>query len=278
MNIRSIALIAGVGILGIGALMYLSSQFNKPQTAVPVNVAVAAAAIEPYTIVTQDMLKTTTLSPTQARDRGAYPVDFVPGKMTTARIAPGDIISTKNALPPEEVRYVKDLNLEIVSFGASPEKLVGGKLRPGHIVNVYGSGRDDDNREFTVLVEPRVWVVGVSAAGSAPSQATRQPDPLTGEIKTSGDARERPVTLVTVAVPPDKAFHIIDALGAQNLDPWLTLAANQTPGQLYATPATAATATSGLPYDLSLTATALAGILKSTPAPQPPRTGGGGGR
>ncbi|MFN8422794.1 MAG: SAF domain-containing protein [Anaerolineae bacterium] len=278
MNVRSIALIAGVGILGIGLLMTLSSMFNKPQVAAPVNVAVAAAAIEPYTIVTQDMLKSTTLSPTQARDRGAYPVDFVPGKMSTARIAPGDVITTKNALPPEEVRYVKDLNLEIVSFSAGPDKLVGGKLRPGHIVNIYGAGRDDKNREFTVLIEPRVWVVGVSAGGGPVSQATLQPDPTTGEIKKSGPDRERTATLVTVAVPPDKAFHIIDALGAQKLDPWLTLAANQTPGQLYATPVAAATATNGLPYDLSLTATALANILKSTPAPPLPRTGGGAGR
>ncbi len=278
MNVRSIALIAGVGILGIGLIMTLSSMFNKPQTAVPVNVAVAAAAIEPYTIVTQDMLKSTTLSPTQARDRGAYPVDAVPGKMTTARLAPGDVITTRNALPPEEVRYVKDLNLEIVSFSASPEKLVGGKLRPGHIVNVYGSGRDEQNRQFTVLVEPRVWVVGVSAAGGVPSQATLQPDPQSGEIRRTGDARERMVTLVTVAVPPDKAFHLIDALGAQKLDPWVTLAANQTPGQLYATPVVAASATAGLPYDLSLTATALAQYLKATPAPIVPRTGGGADR
>lgn len=278
MNTRSIALIAGVAILGIGLIMTLSSMFNKPQTAVPVNVAVAASAIEPYTIVTQDMLKSTTLSPTQARDRGAYPVDAVPGKMTTARIAPGDVMTTRNALPPEEVRYVKDLNLEIVSFSASPEKLVGGKLRPGHIVNVYGSGRDEQNRQFTVLVEPRVWVVGVSAAGGVPSQATLQPDATTGEIKRTGDARERMVTLVTVAVPPDKAFHLIDALGAQKLDPWVTLAANQTPGQLYATPVVAASATAGLPYDLSLTATALAQFLKSTPAPVVPRTGGGADR
>lgn len=278
MNVRSIALIAGVGILGIGLLMTLSSMFNKPQVAAPVNVAVAAAAIEPYTIVTQDMLKSTTLSPTQARDRGAYPVDFVPGKMSTARIAPGDVITTKNALPPEEVRYVKDLNLEIVSFSAGPDKLVGGKLRPGHIVNIYGAGRDDKNRQFTVLIEPRVWVVGVSAGGGPVSQATLQPDPTTGEIKKSGPDRERTATLVTVAVPPDKAFHIIDALGAQKLDPWLTLAANQTPGQLYATPVAANSPTAGLPYDLSLTATALANILKSTPAPPLPRTGGGAGR
>lgn len=278
MNVRSIALIAGVGILGIGLLMTISSMFNKPQVAAPVNVAVAAASIEPYTIVTQDMLKSTTLTPTQARDSGAYPVDFVPGKMSTARIAPGDVITTKNALPPEEVRYVKDLNLEIVSFAASPDKLVGGKLRPGHIVNIYGAGRDDKNRQFTVLIEPRVWVVGVSANGGPVSQATLQPDPVTGDIKKSGPDRERIATLVTIAVPPDKAFHIIDALGAQKLDPWLTLAANQTPGQLYATPVAAASPTSGLPYDLSLTATALAGVLRSTPPPPLPHTGGGAGR
>lgn len=279
MNIRSIGLIAAVAIFGIGALLYVSSLFNKPQVAVPVNVAVAAASIEPYTIVTQDMLKSTTLTQTQARDRGAYPVDAVPGKMTTARLAPGDIITTKNALPPEEVRYVKDLNLEIVSFSASPEKLVAGKLRPGHIVNVYGAGRDDQNRDFTVLIEPRVWVVGVSAGGGGVvSNATLQPDPVTGEIKKTGDARDRAVTLVTVAVPPDTAFHLIDALGAQKLDPWLTLAANQTPGQLYATPIAAASATPGLGYDLSLTATALARLLQSTPAPPMPPTGGGGTR
>lgn len=283
MNSRTLILIGAVALLGVGLLLTVGDLFSSDAPEPEVQVAYAARAIEPYTIITQDMLGAAEpMRARDARDAAAYPQDAIPGKMTTTRIAPGELLTSANALPPEEVRFVKDLNLEIVTFGASIDRLVGGELRPGHVVNLYGTGRDSEARtEFTTLIEPRVWVVGVSAgsSGSQYTQATLVPDLETGEILTEGDStRDRPVTMVTVAVPPETAFKIVDALGAQRLDPYVTLAANQTVDSTFATPASVATATAGLPPDLALTATALYLQLQSTPPPPPPATGGGAGK
>lgn len=282
MNSRTLILIGAVALLGIGLLLTVGDLFSTEAPEPRVQVAYAARAIEPYTIITQDMLGASEPMPARdARDQAAYPQDAIPGKMSTKRISPGELLTTENALPPEDVRFVKDLNLEIVTFGAGVDRLVGGELRPGHVVNLYGTGRDDETREdFTVLIEPRLWVVGVTAGSSSQySQATRVPDLETGDIIVEGDpSRDRPVTMVTVAVPPETAFKIVDALGARRLNPYVTLAANQTVDSSFATPASLATPTAGLPPNLALTATALYEALQSTPPPPPPSTGGGAGK
>jgi hypothetical protein len=279
MNARTIALIAAVAIMGIGAIMILGDMFSSDAPPSRTQVAFAAQQIDPYTVITQDMIRIS--EPIRQRDAAevaAYPFDAVVGKMSTDQVKPGDMITAGNAKPIEDVRYVQDLGLEIVTFTAGVDRTVGGKLRPGHIVNLYGFGRDEDSTPFTKLIEPQLWVVAVSSAGEAVSEATPEVNPETGEYEP-GTGRERTASMITVAVEPERAYNLIDALGAQKLSAWVTLSANQQALGALATPVPAEpTPTYGLPEDLSLTATALWLQLQATVPPPPPKTGDGGTR
>jgi hypothetical protein len=279
MNTRTVVLIGAVALLGIGLLMTILDLLQPPPAEPRVTVAVAAEQIEPYTVITEDMVNTgEEIRAREARDRAAWEVNQVVGKMSTELLAPGDLLTAVNVRPIEEVRFVEDLGLEIVSFQASVDQLVGGKLRPGHIINLYGTGDDEENVPFTTLIEPRLWVVGVSAGGRESAVETPEVDPETGEVVYRGDSR--PTTLVTVAVPPEKAVNIIDSLSARGLSPYVTLAASQQVSGALATsvPPTAGPPTAAaLPPDLAATATALWLALQATPAPTVPVTGGGGG-
>jgi len=231
MSARSLSLIAAVALMGVGLLMVLADFLQPPPVVARVPVAVAAMRIEPYSIITQDMIKAgDAMVTTDAFERGAYPLGAVVGLMSTNLIAPGTLLTGVNAKPVEEVRYVQDLGLEVVTFAAGVDRTVGGKLRPGHLINLYGFGRDDQTREnFTALIEPRLWVVGVSANGQPVSLATPQPDIEDGSYREVGRERESPSTLITVAVTPAQAYHIIDMLGAEGLNAWATLAASSLP-------------------------------------------------
>lgn len=283
MNSRTLLIIALVVLLGVGAILTIAELFKTPATPASMTPAIAAVQIEPYTVITQDMIKAgQPVRQSVAIEKGLYPAEAVIGKMATDLITPNTLINGVNAKPIEEVRFVEDLGLEVVSFQAGVDRLVGGQLRPGHIVNLYGFGRDEKTREnFTVMVEPRLWVVNVSQSGRDVDSATPQPDPETGEYKETIGGQMGTATLITVATKPQNAMHIIDSLGAQGLQAWVTLAANQTVDfTRAATPAATAKApaTPGLPLDLALTATALWKQINSTPVAGPPRTGFGGSR
>lgn len=279
MNSRTLILVAAVALLGVGLMLTLADLFSEAPPEQTVAVAVANQVIEPYQVITQDMIDSGGLmSAREARERSLYPADVVAGHMSTNRIPKGEMISAGNALPPEEVRFTPDMGLEIVSFQASIDRLVGGQIRPGHVINLYGTGRDQEGNEFSSLVADRLWVVRVTASGGPVSQATPVPALDDGSLTYEGDrARDRPGTLITVAVPPATASVIIDAVGARGLTPYVTLAANQSADATFATPAATATA-AGLPPGLALTATALIEALRSTPVAPAPRTGGGATR
>jgi hypothetical protein len=282
MNARTLVMIGAVALLGIGLIMTLLDFLQPPAAEPRVQTAVAAQQIEPYTVITQDMVATgDEIRARDASERGVWPVNVVVGKMSTDLIAPGAVFTAGNAQPIERVRFVENLGLEIVTFQASVDRLVGGELRPGHIINLYGYGRaEDTNDPFTVLIEPRLWVVAVTSSGRPISDATPEVNLETGEIEVPGEANDRPGTMLTVAVPPEKAYHIIHSLGAEGLSAWVTLAANQTVASALASPSapTAGPPTAAaIPLDLAGTATALWLLVQQTPPPPPPVTGGGGG-
>lgn len=280
MNSRTLVLVGAIVLVGLGLLMTLGDLFAPPAPAATLQPAIAKTQIQPYTVITQDMIAAgEVVTQRDATNRGLWQVKDVVGKMSTNLIAPGEILAATNALPIDDVRFTSDPSLEIVSFQASVDRLVGGKIRPGSLVNVYGTGRDQESRNFTVLVEPRVWVVGVSSGGSPVVQSTAVPDPKTGEVVRTNTEKDRSATLLTVAVPPEKAFRLIDAFGAQGLVAYVTLAANQTAETGgFATPVYQATATPGLDPSLALTATTLHNLLQPTLPPAQPPTGGGWGQ
>ena len=275
MNARTL-LLALLGLVLVLALVLLliPSGPTVERTMVP---AIAAQQIQPYTFITQDMVMSGERIPlSTATGKGAWPPAAVIGTMSTDLINPGDLLTGLNAKPVREVRKgVTDMNLELVSFGASGERLLGGQIRPGHIINLYGNGRKG-SESYTVLIEPRLWVVEVLAGSKDVNVKTPQPNPITGEYTEKEGGAEQAGSLVTVATTPQRAAHIIDALGSQGLQPYVTLAANQNVELALATPAPAATAS--LNIDIAQTLTAIAIKMRNTAPPPPPKTGGGGTR
>ncbi|HQZ72802.1 MAG TPA: hypothetical protein PK826_15895 [Anaerolineae bacterium] len=247
MNPRTMILTTALILVGIGLATTLWGLFRPDAPpATPIAVLVAAQQIEPYTIITTDMLQSGgVLAPSRAAELGAWPNSAAVGKMSAGLIKVGQILTAVNAKPIEAVRLAADLDLEIVSFQAGVDRLVGGQIRPGHLINVYGFGRDEATREnFTRLIDSRVWVVEVSQSGRQLDLPTPRPD------LTSGDYGEEPAraggsnaTLITVAVEPRRAANLIDALGADGLQVWVTLAANDVARYSTATPLPKATAT-----------------------------------
>ena len=230
MNARRALLLAAALLLSTGLMLTLKELFRPAPDLPRQSVAVAAAAIEPYTILSLEMVRVgEPLPAAEAQARGAWPAEAVLGKMSTQRIAPGSLLTGVNLKPIETVRFVDEMGLEVVSFAAGVDRLVGGQLRPGHLINLYGYGRDGQTgQDYTRLIEPRLWVVDVSAAGGqAVDLATPRPG-LRGEgYSELREGRDRPGTMVTIAVEPERAYRIIDALGAQGLSAWVTLAATE---------------------------------------------------
>ncbi len=281
MNSRTLILILAAVLIGAGLIYLVAGMFEGETVVREMTPAVAAAQIEPYTVITQDMVKAgQPTGETDAFDRGLWPVDKVVGLMTTNQIKPGDAFNAVNAKPIEQVRFARDLGLEIVTFQAGVDKTVGGQLRPGHVINLYGYGKDPETKkDFTELIEKQIWVVKVSAGGQPVTNATPRPNEE-GVYTEEGGDRETPSSLITVAVRPDQAVNIVNSLGARGLQAWTTLAANQSADIAQATPVMTAAppATAGLPPDLAGTATALWNLINATPPAKPPRTGYGGSR
>lgn len=252
MNPRTMTLVTALFLVGIGLATTLW-ELLKPAAAPDraVDILVAAQAIEPYTIITTDMLRSGgSLPPSRARDVGAWPGQTAIGKMSTDLIKTGQVLTAVNAKPIEAVRLAADLDLEIVSFQAGVERLVGGALRPGHLINIYGYGRDDKTRRnATRIIDSRVWVVDVSAAGRRLALPTPRPDVETGAYgeEEAGGGGAAVASLITVALEPWRAARLIDALGAEGLQVWVSLAASDIARYSTATAEPAATATRPAP-------------------------------
>lgn len=272
MNVRVWAGRLAVAVLAAGAIFYAASLNRPPAPAPTIVVAVANQAIRPYTLITTDMLAAgQPMREVDARNLGAYPIEGTVGLMATAPLAPGDVVTTQRALPATDVRFIRDLRLEIVSFAAGVDRLVGGRVRPGHRINIYGTGRDSRNRTFTELIERAALVVQVSASGQAVTDAAAVPDLETGEIHRAPGGRERSVTMVTVALLPTRVLHLVDALSSRKLEPWVTLAAI---GQAAAPPMP----TDALPTEPLLGGPAersFAATVEHTPVAVPSLGGGG---
>jgi hypothetical protein len=202
----------------------------------------------------------------------AWRVEDLVGYMSADIIRPAEVLTADNALPLSDYRRWPDLDMELVSFAASVDRLVAGQLRPGHLINVYGvnsSGNPDE--AFTVLVESNVRVVDVFASGGTEAGRGQAAPDETGEGVTYENDRDRPSTLVTVALPPEKAYHLIDSLQAQRLSPYVTLAGAQTSALLATPPARLAAAKETPPVDIGATLTA---ITLRLPTLVPPKDGG----
>jgi hypothetical protein len=190
---------------------------------------VASQDIATYSIIKSDQVTmgSTEIPETVAQD---YYLDANSpvGLMTTRFVKAGQQISRQDARPVEEVRYVEDMGLEIVSFPAVFSEMVAGQVKAGHRINVYGyreqTGKDTPGE--AVLVASRVWVVDVrTATGDEVRQEIQESAEEGGLFTAPGvGALAQPASVVAVAAPPEVAQDLIYAFGAQGYQAWVTLA------------------------------------------------------
>ncbi len=196
-------------------------------------VAVAREDIEPYTIISPSQvgLSADDILESEAARYYRAPGELA-GLMATRFIKAGQRISLAYADTLENVRYVEDMQLEIVSFPAVFNEMVAGQVRPGHKVNIYGYQRKtgQDSVGDLVLVASRVWVVDVRTAGGDPvadeeAGAQEQQQQLGGFLSVPGAGpEEEPASVLTIAAAPAVVQDIIRALGARGYSAWVTLA------------------------------------------------------
>jgi hypothetical protein len=279
MNARTAVLIFAVALIGVGLILTIRDMLAGEPPEPAFQVAHATVQIEPYTVIEQSMLAVDRMSARQAQELGAWRSDQLVGMMATNLIRVGDLMSTHNALPVDVYRGSSDMTQELVSFSAGTDALVAGQIKPGMLINIYGfkTGRPEDT--YTVLLEPNVRVVSVrQGSGETAGAGTAEPqyeDTGTGPGVSFTGERARAGTLITVQLPPERAFHLIDALGAKSFRPYVTLAGERV-GEGLSTPQVQVEAqpTPELP-DIGATMTAIWRAL-ATPVVQPPVTGGGG--
>ena len=223
-------------LAAILAIIVLLRQCKPQITDELVDVVVANENIEPYSLISANQVTTgTKMLMSQAKDYFSDPQQVV-GLMATAMLQKGQRIRFENALPPEKVRFVADMKYEVVSFPAVFSEMVGGQVRPGHKVNIYGyhRGTGQDHQGDMILVASNVWVVDVRTAAGEESRPTPE--------KTGTDSAAaagmfsvasvglgmQPASVVTVAAEPEVVQRIIGELGGNDYTAWVTLAPDPT--------------------------------------------------
>jgi hypothetical protein len=232
--------------------------------AAPKSVVVLAAkeSIQPYTFIGASQVTTTTVAAALAGD---YYPEYQPlsGYMATTLVKPGQPLSRTDARPPEDFRYWADMGLEIGSFRGVFSELVGGEIKSGHRINVYGYRKGDgvDDYGDLMLVASNILVVGVRTdTGEVPGAelpTTPTPSAAAGPLSFGSIAAmsgPQPASVIMFAAEPKVAQKIIEYLGSRNYSAWVTLApeagAITTPPPVPTAPAPTSTPTGPQPTAL----------------------------
>jgi hypothetical protein len=232
-------------ILAVAAIWVNFQPQEAPRPVNLVSVAVAQQDIAPYSIVApgQAVLGPAEIPDTVAVDYYENTSELL-GYMTTRFIKAGQRIGREDAKPIDQVRYVEDMALEVVSFPAVFSELVAGQVRPGQRINIYGYREEtgSGNPGDAVLVASNVWVVDVrTSTGEEVLDRPADDQVDTGGLFTSPGLATfaQPASVVAVAAEPAVVRDIIFAFGAKGYSAWVTLApspSNIPPTVSFATP------------------------------------------
>lgn len=227
-----LVLAVGLGLVGIA----LSLRPEPPHIEATTQVLSAKKDIPPGTIIEpakiDEYFDTKTLPVSQAQNALIYSDTLRSGVIALRDIRAGETISQRSASPVDQARLgVSDLGLEIVSFPARFDEMVGGQVKPGSRINIYGyrPGENQTSPEVR-LVATNVWVVDVRAAsGEAAGRPSPTPVPQNDSLLPSSinPNREAPASIVTVATQPEVVWKIVDTMGAQRFSAWVSLSGSR---------------------------------------------------
>ena len=230
--------IFAIVLLLVGLFLALEPIIFPPAPPPPREVVVAAEAAEAYEVVSTR----TITRPAEAIPPGAV-TDPSPGTVFISKkpIQEEVILSYENAAQIGSEWRPATMDYEILSFPAEFDKMVAGQIRSGHRVNIYGYHREEEEDRVkppVKLVAGSVWVVDARSSGGA--EAIEATPTVGGGDGTgdgggglfsggAGDRGSMPASIITVAAEPTVIWRIVDALGAQAYQAWVTLASNEPP-------------------------------------------------
>ncbi len=178
-----------------GLYRYSTTMMATTDLVVPVK------EIEPYSVVTPDMVELRAFPEAIAQAELYRSVDEVIGKLATTTLVPGQLIYVHQLTAPQYFRYTDNDEFEVVSFPVKPEQAVGAQVRIGQRVNVYRPDTDAD------AIGAGLLVVDVrEASGGYFTITVAAPSKVVHKIMQSG-VSARDALWVTLAPMP----HMVEA-------------------------------------------------------------------
>jgi hypothetical protein len=237
MNVRTIVIMVIIILLvALVARRFIQPPRTERTAQEKMSVVVASRDIPPYTVLDEDDLRMKTLPADEIQDTYDYEEGAM-GKMTTVEIRQGQPVRRAVVLETDDRWHRGDML--IFSFYVPTEYIVGGRLRPGHHIDLLATRREgrSDFAESLWLAR-NLWVVGVyQASGEDVPRPTRIVATPTGEgtdggggaFGLGGDSggesafgmREGPANLVVLAAQREIGRMIGDYFAARQYEPWI---------------------------------------------------------
>ncbi len=242
-----IALVSLVVAGGVG--LFAETQYQA--LVATTELVVPAVEIPPSTVVMPQMFKTRSFPSPMALESVYRDLSEVSGKITTITLRPDQLIYREQLVPLRQFRYTDDERLEVISFPIKPEQAVGGQIKVGQRVNIYRIVlQATPNQSVISSPDPKVWlaapgagiealesdvlVVDVRSTQGSPIVPPPKVQSRTAEVttyeaaETNSSNTNRPLTILTVAVPPDVAKDILRLAGESQITSryvlWVSLA------------------------------------------------------
>ena len=242
-----IALVSLIVALGVG--WFAETQYQ--QLVATKELIVPAIEIPPYTVVAPGMFKVRSFPAPMANENVYRDASELVGKISTITLEPDQLVYRNQLVPLQQFRYTNDERLEVISFPIKPEQAVGGQIKPGQHINIYRIVlQPSPNQQVVNSPDPKVWlaaqgagvqvlqfdvlVVDVRSTQGSPIASPPKVQSTTSEVTTyqttdtSSSNTNRPLTILTVAVPPDVAKDILRLAGESQMASryllWVSLA------------------------------------------------------
>lgn len=245
------ALLIGVISLVVALAVAAFAESQYQALVATTELVVPAVEIPPYTIVVPQMFKARAFPAPMVNEPVYRSLGEVTGKITTVTLKPDQLVYRDQLVAQRQFRYSDDERLEVMSFPIKPEQAVGGQIKPGQRINIYRLVlQTAPNPGVAASPDPKVWLAapgaGVELLQSdvlvvdvrstqgaamvpAPKVQTQSQEATTYETGANDASNAaRPLTILTIAVPPDVGKDILRLAGESHVASryllWVSLA------------------------------------------------------
>lgn len=246
-----VALLIAIISLVVALMVGWFAETQYQELVATTELVVPAVEIPPYTVVSPAMFKARSFPAPMANEPVYRDASELSGKISTVTLEPDQLVYRNQLVPLQQFRYTEDERLEVISFPIKPEQAVGGQVKVGQHINIYRIVlQPSPNQAVVSSPDPKVWlaaqgagvevlesdvlVVDVRSTQGSPIASPPKVQSTTSEVTTyqttdtTSSNTNRPLTILTVAVPPDVAKDILRLAGESQMASryllWVSLA------------------------------------------------------